>query len=226
MTAVALHNIGADLFNQADGGLHQVRFEPKSLLGEPTKEQVEKPTEEPTEEPTEQSSEIKRPTRPLFYHADYLYWSQSPRGIADCVGYWTENRILGGVVIFDRSESGLEYKDLFIHPIPPAWLFAILPRQLQAFVDFGTNAQQEGKSTVLPLKPQRGAKRLMEWETHHLQIFRDEWERLPPPPDWRGPTYRRTLDDDVDFLYALHEAKQSGMLPNDTVLPPLPPPQG
>ncbi|KAK8165331.1 hypothetical protein BKA80DRAFT_81430 [Phyllosticta citrichinensis] len=223
MTAVALHNIGADLFNQADGGLHQVRFEPKSLLGEPTKEQVE----EPLEEPTEQWTEIKRPTRPLFYHADYLHWSQYPQGIADCVGYWTENRILGGVVIFDRGESGLEYNDLYIHPIPPARLFAILPRQLQAFAKLGTNVQQEeGKPPLLPLKPQRGAKRLMEWETHRLHILRDEWERLPPRADWRGPVNRWTLDDDVDWLYGLHEAVESGMLPNDTALPPLPPPQG
>ena len=30
---------------------------------------------------------------------------QYPDGLADVVGYWAENKVLGGVVIFDRSDS-------------------------------------------------------------------------------------------------------------------------
>jgi hypothetical protein len=34
--------------------------------------------------------------------------AQYPEGIADMVGYWAKDRILGGVVLFDRGESGNE----------------------------------------------------------------------------------------------------------------------
>ncbi|KAK7518626.1 hypothetical protein IWZ03DRAFT_151706 [Phyllosticta citriasiana] len=213
MTAVAIHDIGVELFDRADGGLHQVKYVPI----------------EPLEELSEQSTEgtTKEQISPLFYHSDYFEWNQYPRGLADCVGYWTEKSILGGVVVFDRGESGLEYNDLYLHPNPPARLFEVLPQQLQAFVDFGTSAQQNGKvSPPFPMRPRRYAKRLMEWQTHQLHIFRDVYERLPPRPDWRGPSCVRSLDDDVDFIYALHEAKESGVLPNDFNVPPLPPSDG
>lgn len=36
---------------------------------------------------------------------DYLRY---PRGKADVVGYWTEGKIFGGVVVFDRGETDRE----------------------------------------------------------------------------------------------------------------------
>jgi hypothetical protein len=42
----------------------------------------------------------------LFSHLAFEEHTQYPEGIADVVGYWAENRILGGVVLFDRGESG------------------------------------------------------------------------------------------------------------------------
>lgn len=44
----------------------------------------------------------------LFFHVDFLEHEYYPNGLADSVGYWAEDRILGGVVLFDRGESGLE----------------------------------------------------------------------------------------------------------------------
>lgn len=40
----------------------------------------------------------------LFCHAWYRDYEQYPQGIADCVGYWAEARIFGGVVLFDRRD--------------------------------------------------------------------------------------------------------------------------
>jgi hypothetical protein len=48
-----------------------------------------------------------------FYHRSYLAHAQYPNGVADVVGYWAEAKIFGGVVIFDRGESGTEVSD---HP--------------------------------------------------------------------------------------------------------------
>jgi hypothetical protein len=36
---------------------------------------------------------------------------QYPDCIANVVGYWAELRIFGGVVVFERGESGVEVRD-------------------------------------------------------------------------------------------------------------------
>ena len=46
----------------------------------------------------------------LFYHVEYLDHDQYPSGLADIAGYWAEDRILGGVVVFDRGVSGDEVR--------------------------------------------------------------------------------------------------------------------
>lgn len=47
-----------------------------------------------------------RPYASLFFHPSYRYHEQYPFGTADMAGYWAEDRIFGGVVLFDRTESG------------------------------------------------------------------------------------------------------------------------
>ncbi|KAK3313960.1 hypothetical protein B0H66DRAFT_567468 [Apodospora peruviana] len=44
------------------------------------------------------------PLPTLFCHSWYVDYEQYPDGVADVVGYWAENRILGGVVLFDRND--------------------------------------------------------------------------------------------------------------------------
>jgi hypothetical protein len=43
-----------------------------------------------------------------FYHHSYLCHTQYPCGVADIVGYWAEAKLFGGVVLFDRGESGTD----------------------------------------------------------------------------------------------------------------------
>ena len=43
----------------------------------------------------------------LFCHPAYQHKEAYPDGIADMAGYWSENRILAGVVLFGRGASGL-----------------------------------------------------------------------------------------------------------------------
>jgi hypothetical protein len=48
------------------------------------------------------------PEPTLFFHTDYMDYDQYSHGLADVAGYWAEDRILGGIVLFDRGESGME----------------------------------------------------------------------------------------------------------------------
>jgi hypothetical protein len=58
--------------------------------------------------PSEESGRFYPRTFPatLLRHAWYCDYDQYPDGIADCVGYWAEARILGGVALFDRRNPG------------------------------------------------------------------------------------------------------------------------
>ena len=43
-----------------------------------------------------------------FYHPDYQAFRRYPFGLFNMVGYWAEAELFGGVLLFDRGESGLE----------------------------------------------------------------------------------------------------------------------
>ncbi|POS70965.1 hypothetical protein DHEL01_v210642 [Diaporthe helianthi] len=51
-----------------------------------------------------------------FCLTDYSDPAQYPDGVADLAGYWAENWIFGGVVVFSRGESGTECNDVWLHP--------------------------------------------------------------------------------------------------------------
>lgn len=48
----------------------------------------------------------------LFYANQYLDPQRFPRGLGDVPGYWAELRIFGGVVLFDRGQSGEEVSSM------------------------------------------------------------------------------------------------------------------
>lgn len=50
---------------------------------------------------------LYEPHPTLFFHFDYMDHGHYPDGLADIAGYWAEDRIFGGVVLFDRGESGV-----------------------------------------------------------------------------------------------------------------------
>lgn len=51
---------------------------------------------------------IWEPGPTLFFHVNYMDYDQYPNGVADIAGYWAEDQIFGGVILFDRGASGLE----------------------------------------------------------------------------------------------------------------------
>lgn len=56
----------------------------------------------------------------LFFSFPYMNVKEYLYGASDMAGYWAEDRIFGGVVLFDRGESGKEVylPDLSIHVLP------------------------------------------------------------------------------------------------------------
>lgn len=85
LVAVAIHSIAVQLFN-ADTGLH-------------------KDAVWPSDETYRKNNLGPRWPTP-FSLFDYALWDQYPDGPADAAGYWAENRIFGGVVLFGRGDDG------------------------------------------------------------------------------------------------------------------------
>ena len=44
------------------------------------------------------------------FHPDYVQFKNYPRGLLDVVGYWAETQVFGGVLLFDRSDSGSQVR--------------------------------------------------------------------------------------------------------------------
>lgn len=86
LVAQAVHQIAVDLYKQ-DSSRH--KDDALGLWRPPERYQLRYPVTFPPS---------------LFQHKWYDNVSQYPEDIADCVGYWAETRILGGVVLFDRRD--------------------------------------------------------------------------------------------------------------------------
>lgn len=94
----------------------------------------------------------------LFRHPWYRAYDQCPNGVADMVGYWAENRILGGVSLFKRRgrEQGDPnfYQDddndeVYMHPDRSRVsyrIFQLLPQQKQSLISFLTSSDPPKKS--------------------------------------------------------------------------------
>lgn len=74
--------------------------------------------------PEQPADSTCRPT--LFYHPKYIDTDVYPEGAADMVGYWAEDRILGGVVNFDRHDPNLTATS--DHELPNAYMLSARER--------------------------------------------------------------------------------------------------
>lgn len=65
--------------------------------------------------PNERSTERKLlPPASLFWHGSFRSHRRYPNGLAELAGYWAETQIFGGVILFDRGESGEEVSLLLL----------------------------------------------------------------------------------------------------------------
>ncbi|KAI0390018.1 hypothetical protein F5Y17DRAFT_446587 [Xylariaceae sp. FL0594] len=133
----------------------------------------------------------------LFIHPQYRAYHQYPDGAADGVGYWAENRILGGVVLFDRRDPDSQPNSINPLEIDPNAIYfhsdgeyctyriyQLLDSQRQELLRFLLSAESTppaNKPSCCPL-PVRGDgknwKRVdPEEDAEDTGIYRDVWER-------------------------------------------------
>ncbi|KID84609.1 hypothetical protein MGU_08129 [Metarhizium guizhouense ARSEF 977] len=121
----------------------------------------------------------------IFSHAGYIYHENYPNGVADMAGYWAEDRIFGGVILFDRGASGTECKDVYIHSGRVLWTVRIwrpLETQFQQMIDFFKGGPSAAKCPFPLYADEKVRHRYdsydaMKWHN----IYRDPWERVLPP---------------------------------------------
>ncbi|KAJ3494589.1 hypothetical protein NLG97_g3981 [Lecanicillium saksenae] len=152
----------------------------------------------------------------------YLQWYQNfeqyPQGYNDVVGYWAENYIIGGVLLFDRREEsstqdfemgGLVDPDgVFLHAERIRSTYRIcklLEIQKKAYLDFLQASGDEAPDICpLPLMSDKRSFDRVDPEDPILEtgIYRDDWERLPVPYEEPDERLRdvMTMDDYPRYL--------------------------
>lgn len=141
------------------------------------------------------------PILTLLQHPWYSDHNQYPNGIADSVGYWAENRILGGVVLFDRSTApGRNADAIYFHSDRrhiTYRIYQLLPEQKLALLNFLTAEPAPEKSPLPILGDLKNLDRIDPEEPHGItKVYRDIWERK----DFPLGTYDERMKDVWDKL--------------------------
>lgn len=97
----AAHAIAAQIFTLDE------KFHPQSEIDSTTAAQREPLTLTSNQGETAQVKQAP-PPKTLFFHTNYQDYHQYPNGIADIAAFWAEDRIFGGIFVFDRGETGTE----------------------------------------------------------------------------------------------------------------------
>ncbi|KAK4173891.1 hypothetical protein QBC36DRAFT_50336 [Triangularia setosa] len=147
----------------------------------------------------------------LFYHVNYLDHDRYTHGLADVAGYWAEDRIFGGVVLFDRGESAYECNDIYFHSGRVKGTFRIwklLDSQFDGLVSFLMSDDVTPRPPIsFPILASRdNGHRHDPWDAIALHnIYRDPWERKFPdtkPEEWRNV---RSIGDYPELRDAFNE---------------------
>lgn len=214
MVAVALHQFGV-LLHQLEFRMHQGEHDIEYYINWT----MPKPDDE------DDNWVPWKPLPTIFHNSFYQDWQIYPEGVADMVGYWAEDRILGGVVLFDRraeldADGNLtgEPPNIYLHPSRENSTFRItqlLDWQQQALVDFllAANPGPEDAAAAAPgntdtppiqcpipvLVDDRNRTRVDPVEALVLRgVYRDIWERRPADRDqWH--TARRRPKNQIDY---------------------------
>ncbi|TVY13463.1 hypothetical protein LARI1_G009151 [Lachnellula arida] len=123
-----------------------------------------------------------RPTD--LMHEDYYDLQQYPKGVGDVVGYWAEYHLFGGVVLFDRGESGTGCKRAFLHPVGGFRIFQLSDSQIQQFVEYVQRLVEVPEDTQaqppFPFSAEKYTYRVDPFDAMALGIYRDRYERIIP----------------------------------------------
>lgn len=147
------------------------------------------------------------PARPtLFSHHGYLHDDIYPDGVADVVGYWAEDRILGGVAVFDRpaeQRTPQQPPNAYFHACRDNVTFRyfqLRDDQQQALVNFFL--AEDCRSAPCPLPVLGDAKNRVRVDPQEAilrrHIYRDVWDRKPPTAEAVKVQQGRPMDE-VDY---------------------------
>jgi hypothetical protein len=128
----------------------------------------------------------------LFMHFCYGAVDLYPDGLADAVGYWAESRVLGGVVIFDRSEAwhddGRPEPNVYLHSDRKYSTFRVwqaLDEQQQSLVNFLLSSPGGHPPCPLPLcATAENLKRFDPDTATRKKVYGGVWERGPPTGEY------------------------------------------
>ena len=175
LVAVSLHQIGAFL-----GRLKFDTHDPETTRGF----DIDAVTRwEPEQNPF--SRVLPDPT--LFTQPHFTASGQYPDGLSDMVGYWAEDRILGGVFLFDRSRTWVADNEpnMYIQCCRRHVTYRVcqlLDEQQDSLLNFFRTTDASAVGSPLPILP--GADNRLRIEPVDAisvhQVYRDNWERSPP----------------------------------------------
>ncbi|KAH6854531.1 hypothetical protein B0I37DRAFT_362240 [Chaetomium sp. MPI-CAGE-AT-0009] len=131
-------------------------------------------------------------TRPtIFNHHGYLDHDVYPNGIADVVGYWAEDRIFGGVTVFDRGSEERAPRfppNVYFHSCrakATCRYYQLTDAQQGALTDFLLADHPDPSSSPLPILADRqNVVRLNDELAILKHFYRDIWERKPPTREY------------------------------------------
>ena len=140
---------------------------------------------------TRSNPDVERSPTP-FCHPEYVMADQYPDGDADVVGYWAENRIFGGVVLLDRSDSWDDRRNpepnVFLHSSYYDVTFRVwraLDEQQQDLVDFLLSRSPAEACPFPLLASEKNLDRIDPQYATSQKVYRDFWERRLPPSNGR-----------------------------------------
>ncbi|KAG8166868.1 hypothetical protein KVR01_002557 [Diaporthe batatas] len=135
---------------------------------------------------------------------------QYPDGVADLAGYWAENWIFGGVVVFSRGESGTECNGVWLHSCKEYTtdsLWALTEDQVARLLGFLES--NKPPDCPLPIKLERANRRRVDPDNciPEYNIYRDRWERKMRYPDRDSWEMLVSGRPDVEVNYPLSEGE-------------------
>ena len=167
----------------------------------------------------------------LFTHPQYCDYPQYPDGLADNVGYWAEDQIFGGVVLFDRSQPWntpaadaltSPEPNLYLHPARYGFtrrLWQVKDEEQRALLEFllsptpaAASSYQPGANGPLPLLPTSDHR--VRIDPHYAmfrhRVYRDIWER-PEPTDEDCYFWDRRPRNSTDYPEVEDEFRSWGL---------------
>ncbi|KAL1854941.1 hypothetical protein Daus18300_011261 [Diaporthe australafricana] len=118
-----------------------------------------------------------------FCLPDYADPAQYPEAVDDLPGYWAEDRIFGGVVLFGRGQDGTECKDVWLHSHRKGLthrICALNDHQFDTLVHFleSPDIGDENPCPLPILVDKTNRRRVDEGiAIPEYNIYRDRWER-------------------------------------------------